>query len=89
LFGKIKKRIIGFALHYFSWYKAIKRLNLSKATSLVSISPFTIILAWLILKEIPTFQQIGGFFIIIIGVFGISVVKNEYRIIRKIMLNVH
>jgi len=87
---KYKKGIIRFALHYFSWYEAIKRLNLSKATSLVSISPaFTIILAWLILKEIPTFQQIGGFFIIIIGVFGMSVVKNEYRIIRKIMLNVH
>jgi len=86
---KYKKGIIGFALHYFSWYEAIKRLNLSKATSLVSISPaFTIILVWLILKEIPTFQQIGGFFIIIIGVFELYAVKSEHRIIKKIMLYV-
>jgi len=87
---KYKKGIIGFALHYFSRYEAIKKLNLSKATSLVSICPtFTIILAWLILKEIPIFQQSGGFFVTIIGVFGLSAVKSKYRIIRKIMLNVH
>ena len=72
--------IIGFALHYSVWYEAIKRLNLSKATSLVSIYPaFSIVLAWLILKEFPTLQQIGGFVIIIIGIFGLSGIKSENR----------
>ena len=72
--------IVGFALHYFAWYEAIKRLNLSKATSLVNVYPaFTIMLAWLVLKEIPTFQQIGGFIIIIIGIFGLLGIKSEKR----------
>jgi drug/metabolite transporter (DMT)-like permease len=58
--------IIGFALHYSIWYEAIKRLNLSKATTLVSVYPtFSIALAWFILKEVPNFFQLSGFGIII------------------------
>lgn len=80
--------IIGFALHYSVWYEAIKRLNLSKATSLVSVYPaFSIILAWFILKEFPTLQQIGGFAIIIIGILGLSGIKSENRTIKKTILN--
>jgi len=72
--------IIGFALHYSIWYGAIKRLNLSKATTLVSVYPtFSIALAWFILKEIPTFYQLAGFGIIILGIFGLSRIKNEHR----------
>ncbi|HER23782.1 MAG TPA: DMT family transporter [Candidatus Atribacteria bacterium] len=72
--------IIGFALHYSIWYEAIKRLNLSKATTLVSVYPtFSIALARLILKEIPNFYQIAGFGIIIMGVFGLSRIKSEHR----------
>ncbi|MEA1940169.1 MAG: DMT family transporter [Candidatus Caldatribacteriota bacterium] len=79
--------IVGFALHYSIWYEAIKRLNLSKATSLVSVYPaFSIILAWFVLKEFPTFQQITGFAIIIIGVFGLSGIKSENRIIKEKVL---
>jgi len=72
--------IIGFALHYSIWYGAIKRLNLSKATTLVSVYPtFSILLAWFILKEIPTFYQLAGFGIIILGIFGLSRIKSEHR----------
>jgi len=72
--------IIGFALHYTIWYEAIKRLNLSKATALVSVYPtFSILLARLILKEVPNFYQILGFVIIIVGIYGLSGIKSEYR----------
>jgi len=70
--------IIGFTLYYFSWCEAIKRIKLSKAGMLVSICPaFTILFAMMLLKEIPTIQQIGRFFIIIMGVFGLSFLKSE------------
>ncbi len=72
--------IVGFALHYSIWYEAIKRLNLSKATTLVSVYPtFSILLAWLILKEVPNFFQLAGFGIIMLGIFGLSGIKSEHR----------
>jgi len=72
--------IVGFALHYSIWYEAIKRLNLSKATTLVSVYPtFSIVLAWFILKEAPNFYQISGFVIIMVGIFGLSGIKSEHR----------
>jgi drug/metabolite transporter (DMT)-like permease len=77
--------IIGFALHYSVWYEAIKRLNLSKATTLVSVYPtFSILLAWLTLKEVPNFFQLAGFGIIILGISGLSRIKSEHR--EKIIL---
>jgi len=77
--------IIGFALHYSIWYEAIKRLNLSKATTLVSVYPtFSIALAWLILKEVPSFYQLAGFALIMVGIFGLSGTKSEHR--EKIIL---
>lgn len=77
--------IIGFALHYSIWYEAIKRLNLSKATTLVSVYPtFSIVLAWFILKEVPNFYQLAGFSIIIMGIFGLSGIKSEHR--EKVIL---
>jgi len=72
--------IVGFALHYSIWYEAIKRLNLSKATTLVSVYPtFSILLAWFILKELPTFYQLAGFALIMIGIFGLSGIRSEQR----------
>ncbi|HBY58017.1 MAG TPA: hypothetical protein DEG96_09210 [Candidatus Atribacteria bacterium] len=72
--------IIGFALHYSIWYEAIKRLNLSKATALVSVYPtFSIALARFILKEVPNFYQLAGFGVILLGIFGLSRIKSEHR----------
>jgi len=72
--------VVGFALHYSIWYEAIKRLNLSKATTLVSIYPtFSIVLAWFILREVPNFYQLAGFGIIMVGIFGLSGIKSEHR----------
>jgi drug/metabolite transporter (DMT)-like permease len=80
LFLLIFQGIVGFALHYSIWYEAIKRLNLSKATTLVSVYPtFSIVLAWFILKEVPNFYQLAGFGIIILGIFGLSRIKSEHR----------
>jgi len=81
----ILQGIIGFAVQYSFWYEAIKRLNLSKATSIISIYPaFSILLAWIILKELPTFQQIGGFIVIVIGIFCLLSIKSEKRMIETI-----
>jgi len=77
--------IIGFALHYSIWYEAIKRLNLSKATALISVYPtFSMALARFILKEVPNFYQLAGFGIILLGIFGLSGIKSEHR--EKIIL---
>ncbi|OFW53012.1 MAG: hypothetical protein A2163_05535 [Actinobacteria bacterium RBG_13_35_12] len=55
-------------------------MNLSKATTLVSVYPtFSITLAWFILKEVPNFFQLAGFGIIILGIFGLSGIKSEHR----------
>ena len=72
--------VIGFALLFFIWYEAISRINVSKATALISVYPtFSIILAMLVLREVPTFYQIIGFFIILIGIFGLAGIKSEQR----------
>jgi len=72
--------IIGFALQHTLWYKVLQKLNLSKAVALISAYPaFSILLARLILKEVPDFYQLLGFGIIVLGIFGLSSVKSEQR----------
>lgn len=72
--------MVGFALQYLVWYEAIKRINLSKATTLVCVYPvFSIILAWFILKEIPTINHLIGFGLILIGIISLSGIKSEQR----------
>ncbi|KUK85822.1 MAG: Transcription regulatory membrane protein, HTH-AraC family [candidate division TA06 bacterium 34_109] len=72
--------IVVYALSYLTFYEAIKRINLSKASAIISVYPaISILLAWFILKEVPDWYQLTGFFIILLGIFYLSQVKSELR----------
>lgn len=72
--------LVVYALSYITFYGAIKRINLSKASAIISVYPaISIILALFILKETPDLFQLGGFFIIMIGIFYLSNLKSELR----------
>lgn len=73
--------IVVYALSYLTFYGAIKRINLSKASAIISVYPaISIILARFILKEVPDFYQLGGFFIIMLGIFYLANIKSELRV---------
>ena len=73
--------IVVYALSYLTFYGAIKRINLSKASAIISVYPaISIILARFILKEVPDFYQLGGFFIIMLGIFYLANLKSELRV---------
>ncbi|MGE4413209.1 MAG: EamA family transporter, partial [Candidatus Caldatribacteriota bacterium] len=68
-------------LSYLTFYEAIKRINLSKASAIISVYPaVSILLAWFILREVPDVYQLAGFFIILLGIFRLSQVQSELRI---------
>jgi drug/metabolite transporter (DMT)-like permease len=68
------------ALGYILWVEAIKRINLSKATVLVSPYPIlSVIFAWLILSELPSIYQIIGLIAVIIGMYTTGKIKSEIR----------
>lgn len=72
--------LVVYGLTYYTFYESIKRINLSKATAIISAYPaVSIILAWFILQEVPDFYQISGFFIILIGIVYLSYIKSELR----------
>jgi len=72
--------IVIYALTYYTFYESIKRINLSKATAIISAYPaVSIILAWFILKEIPDFYQMSGFIVILLGIVYLSNIKSELR----------
>ena len=73
--------IVVYALSYLTFYGAIKRINLSKASAIISVYPaISIILARFILKEVPDFYQLGGFFVIMLGIFYLANLKSELRV---------
>ena len=73
--------IVVYALSYLTFYEAIKRINLSKASAIISVYPaVSILLAWFILREVPDVYQLAGFFIILLGIFRLSQVQSELRI---------
>lgn len=73
--------IVVYALSYLTFYEAIKRINLSKASAIISVYPaVSILLAWFILREVPDIYQLAGFFIILLGIFRLSQVQSELRI---------
>jgi drug/metabolite transporter (DMT)-like permease len=72
--------IVIYALTYYTFYESIKRINLSKATAIISAYPaISILLAWFILREVPDIYQITGFFIILLGIIYLSNLKSELR----------
>ncbi|NYZ78530.1 DMT family transporter [Candidatus Micrarchaeota archaeon] len=71
---------VSWALGYILWIKAIKRINLSKATVIVAPYPIlSVILAWIVLSEIPSVYQITGLFLVIIGIYATGKTKSEKR----------
>ena len=72
--------VIVYALSYLTFYESIKRINLSKATAIISIYPaVSIFLAWFILKEKPGLYQLIGFGFILVGIFYLSHIPSQYR----------
>jgi drug/metabolite transporter (DMT)-like permease len=62
-----------FGLTKMMWLEAIHRMLIGKAISLSSINPiFTILFAFLILKEIPTLGQLFGFFSVMVGIYFLT-----------------
>jgi len=63
-----------------SFYEAIKRINLSKATAMIApYSVISVILAWFVLKETPTVYQIIGLVLILVGIFSLAKIRSEKR----------
>lgn len=72
--------LVIYGLSYYTFYESIKRINLSKATAIISVYPaVSILLAWFLLNERPDFYQMAGFFIILSGIFYLSNLKSELR----------
>jgi len=68
------------ALGYILWVEAIRRINLSKATTLVSPYPIlSVIFAWLILSELPSIYQVTGLISVIIGMYIMGRIKSRTR----------
>jgi drug/metabolite transporter (DMT)-like permease len=71
---------VSWALGYILWIKAIRRINLSKATVIVAPYPvLSLIFAWMILSEVPSVYQITGLFLVIIGIYATGKTKSEKR----------
>lgn len=74
---------LGFVVAWLStiaFYTAIQRINLSKVTAMIMPYPvLSIVLAWLVLKEVPSLYQIAGLIIMLAGVFFLARVKSERR----------
>jgi drug/metabolite transporter (DMT)-like permease len=67
-------------LGYIIWIEAIKRINLSKATTLISPYPIiSVIFAWFILSELPSIYQIIGLISVIVGMYIMGRIKSKIR----------
>lgn len=61
------------------WYLAIKRINLSKATAIITPAPAVAIGAAVILGEKFTIYHIIGFILITLGTLMVSRIKSELK----------
>lgn len=62
--------LIAFSISKIFFMESIKRIDVSKALALDASYPaFTVFFAFILLHEIPTINQVIGFFVILIGVY--------------------
>ncbi|WP_175059749.1 DMT family transporter [Thermococcus sp. 2319x1] len=61
------------------WYLAIKRINLSKATAIITPAPAVAIGAAILLGEEFTVYHLTGFLLITAGTFMVSRIKSELK----------
>jgi drug/metabolite transporter (DMT)-like permease len=67
-----------YGLSRLLWYEGLKRLDISKATSLAMSYPaFSLFYSYIFLKEIPTIYQWMGFIIIFFGVFILTYKRKK------------
>lgn len=67
-------------LYVFTWYWGLKYINLSKASTILLISPvISLILGFVWLNEKIFILQIIGSFLILVGAFVIARIKSETR----------
>lgn len=60
------------------WYQGLKRIDITKAVSIgIAMPVFSLLYAFLFLKEVPTLTQWIGFFAILMGLFVITRKRTE------------
>ena len=65
------------------WYEGLKRLDISKATSLAMSYPaFSLFYSYIFLKEIPTIFQWIGFMIIFCGIFILTYKRKRRNFVE-------
>jgi drug/metabolite transporter (DMT)-like permease len=67
------------ALGQVIWYASIKRINLSKATAIITPAPIVAIIAGLLLGQEFTIYHAFGFLLISVGTMGAVKVESELR----------
>lgn len=78
ILGLIVSTIILFG-YVFCWYSSIKLINVSKASTILLLSPVISMVLGIILFEEPTpLIQLGGSVLILLGTYLISKVKSEF-----------
>ncbi|MBD3155255.1 MAG: EamA family transporter [Candidatus Aenigmarchaeota archaeon] len=78
ILGLIVSTVILFG-YVFCWYSSIKLINVSKASTILLISPVISMVLGIILFEEPTpLIQLGGSVLILLGAYLISKVKSEF-----------
>lgn len=74
---------IFFEIALLPYYKAISLGDASRVTPLFQMIPiFVLIFSVIFLNEIPTMNELGGFFLILAGGFILSMEKMDLRIFR-------
>ena len=70
-----------FGLSKYLWIEAIHRISITKASALASLTPLlTLLLAWLILHQVPTVWQVASLVPFIVGTLLLT---NNLRIYLK------
>ena len=78
IFGLLASTSILFS-YVYCWYSAIKLINVSKATTILLLSPVISMLLGIIMFNEPTpILQLGGSVLILLGGYLVSKVKSEF-----------
>jgi drug/metabolite transporter (DMT)-like permease len=66
--------------YVFFWYWSLKLINVSKASTLLLISPvISLLIGMIVLREPAPLIQIAGSALILIGAYIVSNVKSEFQ----------
>lgn len=76
----------GFVVYFVSklfWYEGFKRMDISKSIPMAMSYPaFSLVYAYIFLKEVPNLYQLGGFVVIMVGIYVITMKKEKEAIVE-------